>query len=405
MLPQPQHFGLLRKFIPLLLTLGFGVVLFMAAEPLEDPGNAKAGRDLFVSKGCVRCHSVWSAGGKRGPALASVGMGRNLYELCASVWSHWSRMNAVIERDNEARTLLSTTQFRDIIAYLYYLNYNSEPGEAGMGEKIFRSRDCIQCHATDPLQAAGKPGRAIYEMSQFTGPVALAVAVWNHGNGMFTYMSQKRIQWPQFQEKEVADLVAFLRASNRTPTEMEMVVPGDPTRGRTLFGSKGCGSCHKSGTGPSRPAPNLASSGAAASVSSLVAGLWNHHPRMSQMFASSGIPYPKISLPEMEDLLSYIYWLKAYGSSGNPQAGSNLFRLKQCAACHSPIAGKAAAAASLVQSEATASPYSLLAAIWNHGPRMESLLREKKLSWPALSGEEMRDLVAYFQNGAPPAKK
>ncbi len=405
MLPQPKQSSLVRRLIPLLLTLGIGVVLLIAAEPQETPGNAKAGRDLIVSKGCIRCHSVWSAGGKRGPALASVGMGRNLYELCASVWSHWSRMNAVIERDNEARSLLSAMQFRDIIAYLYYLNYNSEPGEAGLGEKIFRSRGCFQCHAADPLEAAGKPGRAVYEMSQFTGPVALAVAIWNHGNDMFTYMSQKRMPWPQFQGKEVADLVAFLRASTRTPTEMEMVVPGDPARGRTLFNSKGCGGCHKSGTSPSYAVPNLASSGSAASVSSLIAGLWNHHPRMSQMFAASGIPYPRISLPEMEDLLSYIYWLKAYGLSGNPQTGSTLYHLKQCANCHSPTAGKAAAAAPLAQSETTASPYSLLAAIWNHGPRMESLLREKKLSWPALSGEEMRDLIAYFQSGTPPAKK
>lgn len=153
------------------------------------------------------------------------------------------------------------------------------------------------------------------------------------------------------------------------------------------------------------PGPNLASSGAAASVSSLIAGLWNHHPKMSQMFASSGIPYPKLSQPEMEDLLAYIYWLKANGLTGNPQTGANLYQMKQCAACHSPVAGKPASGTALVQSEAAASPYSLLSAIWNHGPRMESLLREKKLPWPALSGEEMRDLVAYFQSGTPPAKK
>jgi mono/diheme cytochrome c family protein len=311
-------------------------------------------------------------------------------------------MNAVLERDHESPATLTATHFRDIIAYLYYLNYNAEPAEAANGEKIFLSRGCIQCHTTDPLQAKGRPGRPVYEMSQFTGPVALAVAVWNHGNNMFTFMTQKGIQWPQFQGKEVADLVAFLRASNRTPTEMEMVVPGDPTRGQNLFAVKGCAGCHKSSGGKSQQAPNLASSGVAASVNNLIAGLWNHHPRMSQTFAASGIPYPKISLEEMEDLLSYIYWVRAYGLSGNPQAGSNLYHSKQCATCHSPAAGKAALAPPLEKSEVASSPYSLLAAIWNHGPRMETLLREKKLSWPALSGEEMRDLIAYFRAGAAP---
>lgn len=404
-MPQPPRFRLSWNLLALLITLAFTVMFLIAAESDETPGNAKDGRDLFLSKGCIRCHSIWNAGGKRGPALVSVGMGRNLYELCASVWSHWSRMNAVIERDNEARQLLTATQFRDIIAYLHYLNYNTEPGEIRNGEKIFNSRGCIQCHASDPLQAAGRPGRALYEMSQFTGPVALAVAIWNHGDNMFSYMEQKRIPWPQFQGKEVADLVAFLRASNRTPMEMEMVVPGDPSSGKVLFSSKGCIECHTSSSGGSKSAPDLATPGTGASVSSLIAGLWNHHPRMSQMFASGGIPYPKISQSEMEDLLSYIYWLKAYGLSGNPQIGANLYQEKQCANCHSPSEGKPAAAPALVQSEATASPYSLLSAIWNHGPRMESLLRAKKLPWPALSGEEMRDLVAYFRGGTPAAKR
>jgi mono/diheme cytochrome c family protein len=398
MLKQPRlRFS--RKLPALLIPFAFAAMILMAGELAEAPGNAKAGRDLFVKKGCIRCHSIWRADDKKGPALASVGMGRNLYELCASVWSHWSRMNAVIEHSNGSRQSLTATQFRDIIAYLYYLNYNLEPGEAGRGQKVFNSRGCVQCHATYPLQAAGKPGKALYEMSQFTGPVALAVAIWNHGGSMFKYMEEKRIPWPQFQEKEIADLVAFLRAGSRQ-RQPEMVVPGEPSRGRELFSSKGCGGCHTSAGGALGLGPDLASSGATASVSALIASLWNHHPRMSQMFASSSTPYPKISQSEMEDLLSYIYWLKAHGLRGNVQNGARLYRVKLCVNCHSPSAGRPAPGAALIQSEATASPYSLLAAIWNHGPRMESLLQEKKLPWPALSGDEMRDLVAYFQNGA-----
>ncbi|HYK87537.1 MAG TPA: c-type cytochrome [Acidobacteriota bacterium] len=401
MLPRGSHFGLLSKILFLLPALWLGVSFLKAGEIQEGPGNAKTGRDLYVSKGCIRCHSVWRSDGKLGPSLASIGMGRNLYELCASVWSHWSRMNAVLERDNERRASLSAAEFRDIISYLYYLNYNSEPGQADSGEKIFSSRGCIQCHATEPLHAKGKPGKAVYEMQQFTGPVALAVAVWNHGGSMFARMSQMRIPWPQFQGKEVADLVAFLRSSNRAYCDTGMVVPGDSSRGQNLFRSKGCGSCHQSETNTSAQGPNLASSGTALSVSSTIAALWNHYPRMSQRIATSGVPYPKISLEEMEDLLSYVYWLKAYGLSGDPRAGSALHRSKQCASCHSPAVNKAALAPVLEKSDATASAYSLLAAIWNHGPRMESLLRERKISWPALSGEEMRDLVAYFRSGTP----
>jgi len=405
MSPKTLHRRLSGKHFSWLLPICFGALLLVASKLPDGPGNAKAGRDLFLSKGCARCHSIWSAGGKRGPALASVGMGRNLYELCASVWTHWSRMNAVLG-SNEARVSLSAEQFRDIIAYLYYLNYNLEPGDAGNGEAIFKARDCLECHAANPLQAEDKPGRAVYKMSQFTDPVALAVAVWNHGNNMFASMSRRSIKWPQFQGGEVADLVAFLRTSNRPLTKMGMVIPGDPSSGQNLFRAKGCEGCHEPKINASHPGPDLASSGAAASVSSLVAGLWNHHPGMQRTFAAGGIPYPRISLQEMGDLLSYIYWLRAYGLSGNPKTGGSLYRSKDCAACHSPSAGNAAIAPLLSGSQATASPYSLLAAIWNHGPRMESLLHEKKLPWPELSGEEMRDLIAYFRSGsAAPVKK
>ena len=118
MLPLFSKRGCFLRVSPLLLILWFGAQFLTAKEILEGPGNPKSGRDLFINKGCIRCHSVWESGGKRGPNLATVGMGRNLYELCASVWSHWSRMNAVLENNNETRASLAANEFRDIIAYV-----------------------------------------------------------------------------------------------------------------------------------------------------------------------------------------------------------------------------------------------------------------------------------------------
>ena len=404
MLPRFSQTIFSLRVVPLLLMLLFGAQSLAAKETLEGPGNPKAGRDLFVNKGCIRCHSVWESGGKRGPNLASVGMGRNLYELCASVWSHWSRMNAVLESNNETRASLTATEFRDIIAYLYYLNYNSEPGKPENGEKVFSAKGCIQCHAIEPLQAKNKPGKAVYEMHNFSGPVTLAVAVWNHGTNMSQVMSQRHIRWPEFQAKDVADLVEFIRSRSGAPSDAEMIVPGDPARGQALFNRKSCAGCHKSDPKNPGPGSNMASSGVSASISSLIANLWNHHPRMSQTIAERGVSYPAVSREEMEDLLSYIYWLKAYGLAGNAEAGRDLYRAKQCASCHTHPKGDSASSASdLERSEATGSPYALLAAIWNHGPQMESLLRQKKLSWPALSGDDMRNLIAFLRGGGGPS--
>lgn len=363
----------------------------------QGPGSPKTGRDRFVKKGCLRCHSIWEQGGKRGPNLASVGMGRNLYDLCASVWSHWSKMNVMLERDKVQRIALEPTEIKDIIAYLYYLNYYAEPGDSVLGGAIVREKGCTRCHAVEPLQAEGMPGRGVYEMSQFQGAIALAVAVWNHGTEMFQRMARQRIQWPEFKGKEVAHLVAYIRSLNAPTRSAGMELRGDPTRGRALFASKSCSHCHTTGTSAKATAPDLAASRSATSMGSLVGSLWNHYPRMVEVMAWREVEYPRISNEEMEDLIAYIYWLKALGPEGNAASGRNLYRSKQCATCHSPLAGKPAVAPNLRGSEKTRSVYGLLAAIWNHGPQMESLLRERNLSWPTLKGEEMRDLVAFFR--------
>jgi cytochrome c2 len=386
------------KPVLLLLFLLAAVVTARSDGISEAPGNPKAGRDLFVSKGCIRCHSIFSSAGKRGPNLAPVGMGRNLYELCASVWSHWSKMNLEMERDDQPRPLLSATEFRDIVSYLYYVNYNSEPGDAGVGRAVFASKGCGQCHATEPIHGKDKPGRAVYEMAQFQDAITLAVAVWNHGTSMSNALLENRMQWPEFQDKEVVHLVAYIRSRNAA-SATEMSVPGDPQRGHALFAAKSCLGCHKSRSAVPVKGPEMASSGRASSLSSLIGSLWNHYPNMSQAIAASGIAYPKISKEEMQDLLAYVYWVKAYGLEGRTAAGRALYESKQCASCHSAPPGKKASAPNLVGADLTRSVYSLLAAIWNHGPKMDALLKQRNIEWPVMTGEQMRDLAAFLRSG------
>jgi mono/diheme cytochrome c family protein len=305
-------------------------------------------------------------------------------------------MNAMLASEKQERIALTASEFRDIIAYLYYLNYSSENGEQSLGQEVFFKKGCSQCHAVEPLQGATKPGRPVYEMGQFQVPVNLAVAVWNHGTSMFQTITKEHLRWPEFQDKEVTNLVAFIRSKNAVARESDMVLPGDPGRGRVLFESKSCVTCHKPGAQASL-GTDFSVSGRAASLNSLIASLWNHYPKMSKTITSSGVRYSKIERDEMADILAYVYWLKATGIGGNSAVGHDLYQSKQCAACHSSAGPKPSAAPSLVKSQTTESAYSLLAAIWNHGPRMEALLRERNIAWPPLSGDEMRNLVAYFR--------
>lgn len=396
MLPPRRQTALGWKMsLPFLFMLAMNAPVWPNGA-METPGNPKTGRDLFVRRGCMRCHSMGESSERKAPSLASVGMGRNLYELCATMWSHWSQMNAMRMSEKQERNPLTAGEFRDIIAYLYYLNYCSETGDAALGQEVFLKKGCSQCHALEPLRSAKKSGRPVYEMGRFQAPVNLAVAVWNHGTSMIQSISKERMRWPEFQDREVADLVAFLRSRNAAPPETDMVLPGDPSRGQGLLRAKSCVFCHNPGV-PSATGPDFAASGRAASLSALMASLWNHYPKMSKALASSGVLYSKIEMDEMADILAYVYWLKATGLRGNSTAGRDLYQSKQCATCHSPAGAMPPVGPSLVRSQTTESAYALLAAIWNHGPQMESALRERSIPWPSLNGDELRDLVAYFR--------
>ncbi|HSP05833.1 MAG TPA: c-type cytochrome, partial [Acidobacteriota bacterium] len=141
--------------------------------------------------------------------------------------------------------------------------------------------------------------------------------------------------------------------------------------------------------------------GSASSLSLLVAGLWNHYPKMAQAMSAKGIQGKQITTTDMEDLMAYIYWARASGFSGNPLAGREVYQTKQCGACHEHDSKGLPAGPPLAGSEATRSPYTMLAAIWNHGPVMQKLLEKRNIAWPALTGEEMRDLIAFFRQPAP----
>ena len=368
----------------------------VAENVKEEPGNPLAGQKLFFDKGCMRCHSIWGAVRKKGPSLASVGMGRNLYDLCASIWSHWPRMRAAMEPEKEKTITLNPSEIRDIIAYLYFLNYYKEPGDEALGRNIFLDRSCRSCHAIDPSTEA-KLAPAVYQMVNFHGPISLAVALWNHGESMLQRMAERRIPWPQFKAKEVADLVSYIRAGNDLVPLMQKQLPGNPARGRQLFTSRSCADCHESTSGGPRIGPNLATTGAPESVSSVVAGLWNHYPKMVQAISAKGMARTQMTIADMEDLLAYVYWLRAYGMEGNSASGRVLYETKHCATCHSKTSEGFLTAPSLVGHEASKSPYAMLAGIWNHGPKMQVLLEERHIEWPALTGDEMRHIFAFFR--------
>ena len=40
----------------------------------------------------------------------------------------------------------------------------------------------------------------------------------------------------------------------------------------------------------------------------------------------------------------------------------------------------------------------MVSALWDHGPRMLELMKERKLAWPRFTAMQMSDLIAYLNS-------
>jgi mono/diheme cytochrome c family protein len=174
------------------------------------PGNAKRGKDLFISKGCNRCHSS----GGRGPDLAKMELRYSVTQIAGLMWNHWPQMWEQMEEIGLSNPVFSGEEMADIIAYIYSIRYSGEPGDPVRGEKIFSSKGCIKCHTIAGEGGTVAPDLAVLEITR--SPITAAQAMWNHASPMEAKMKEKDIPWPRFEGNEMADLLEFLRAANRS---------------------------------------------------------------------------------------------------------------------------------------------------------------------------------------------
>lgn len=156
-------------------------------DPEMRAGDEKAGRLLFVSKGCAKCHPP-GAGADAFPQY------RGFTELAASFWNHIPMMTRAPQPLNRA-------EMSDIVAYLWSVRYFEEIGSAKRGARIFQSLRCGECHAA--------PVRADFRTS------SMIAALWKHTPEVMEKMREKKIGWPKFAGTEVEDLIAHFASGTR----------------------------------------------------------------------------------------------------------------------------------------------------------------------------------------------
>ncbi|MFQ5663299.1 MAG: c-type cytochrome [Terriglobia bacterium] len=273
-----------------------------SVRSMDEPGDAERGRELFFEKRCLQCHRVGKQGGRTGPNLRTWASYRNPVSWVQAMWNHAPAMQALMEERGLPWPEFQGNEVADLIAYIRTQATNPrrhvylEPADPEVGRKLFRQKGCANCHAVRGPAGSGVPDLGRRPLARTLGQ--FAGSMWNHSPAMWASMQAQHIPRPQFSNKEMADLVAYLFA------ERYFEPSGSTVRGARVFEVKGCASCHlRSGEGLG---PDLSSWRGRVSPIALATVMWSHGPVMLERMQEQQLPWPLFRPGEMVDLMEFL---------------------------------------------------------------------------------------------------
>ena len=262
---------------------------FYAAQYFERPGEASRGKALFTSKGCAGCHGLTTPIAGGGKAVKQWDALRDPIALASAMWNHAADMESAAAKTGVKRPELTSQELRDVLVYLQNLP-QTKPAAVMLslpafesGQALFKSKGCAECH---------QGSNALENRSGFRSLTDFAVAMWNHSTKMTA-------RPPHLDTDEMRRVTSYLWSIQMFEAR------GNRDRGRRVFTSKGCVTCHEGGGAPDLKAAFAAKQGQLGAVS-IVPIVWKHGPAMLQSMQQKKLPWPQFSATEMTDLVAYL---------------------------------------------------------------------------------------------------
>ena len=172
----------------------------------------------------------------------------------------------------------------------------------------------------------------------------------------------------------------------------------DPVDGSRLFVNKGCVTCHAVDGEGGKIGPDLGRISTGRTLLGMAAVMWNHSPRMTERIKEAKVVRPKFTAEEMANLFAFLTYTGYLGTPGDPKRGADLFRDRSCVRCHAVGGAGGTVGPGLDRFKRYISPIVLAAAMWNHGPKMQTVMQQAGIARPQLSGEEIAHLLAYIRS-------
>lgn len=184
-------------------------------------GDPSLGSRIFGEKGCSECHSAsapeprltWSLHLTR-PASA------NPNQLLTRMWNHAPQMRDRMRTERRDFRPLAPQDVGHLFAFLHASRYIEKPGDPIRGRLLFQAKGCVRCHAMRRVDLSGGPDLSV--LGPIDGPAAWARAMWNHSTAMEALINRTGLLWPQFEDREMDHLSAFLReAAHGAPAAID----------------------------------------------------------------------------------------------------------------------------------------------------------------------------------------
>ena len=181
--------------------------------------------------------------------------------------------------------------------------------------------------------------------------------------------AKRKFPWAAITGQELTDILVYLQNLPETkdlPHHFDFPPTGE---GEKLFQSKGCVACHSGATAPETlPAES--------DSTDIAVDMWHHQPEMKQ-------PRPTLSPEEMRQIIGYLWARQYFTGSGNAERGKKVFSREELRHLpQRPLERRSQAG----QGEGRISDITMVAALWEHGPRMLDLMKSKNIAVAAVHG-------------------
>ena len=173
------------------------------------PGNPQRGKEIFKQKHCNRCHSKNEDDGGN---MQEISLDMSVTEIAGRMWNHGTEMGELMQEKGIDWPRFNRSEMADLIAYMYFMKFLDDSGDAKKGKLLFSEKGCANCHGKNGQGTEDAP--SLVTSNAISSIFNMTQIMWNHAPDMEEKATEKAIRWPSFSGNEMADLYRYLQQIN-----------------------------------------------------------------------------------------------------------------------------------------------------------------------------------------------